>query len=328
MKSRFWAVLAVSAVAAFGLPHVAAAQPAVDNFPDRPIKIVVAWPAGGATDISARAVADKLSSSLGQPVIIENVAGATGAVGTAQVARSEPDGYTLLMATGTTNTLLPHMRDDLPFDGVEDFSGISQVIVFPNLLAVRPELPVNTVGELIELLKDNPDRYTFSSTGHGGSPHMSGEMFMLETDTRIRHIPFTGSAPALTALVGGHVDMMFDQLLSILPYVQDGTLRGLAVTSLERLPDHPDIPTISETIPGFEVIAWASLLAPAGTPDAIREKISNAMAELLADDEIQQRFQSLGAQPVSSTPAETDAFVRASYENWGRIVRDAGIVGN
>src|SRR5690606_20820444 len=219
-----------------------------------------------------------------------NVAGATGAIGTAQAARGAPDGYTLLMGTGTTNTLLPHVTK-LRFDPLNDFDGISLITVFPNVLVVRPDLEATTVQELIDLLRANPGKHTYSSSGYGSSIHLAGELFELETDTDMNHIPFTGSAPALTALLGGHVDMMFDNLPTVMPYVQEGKLRALGVASLERLPHLPDIPALAETIPGFEVIAWAGLMAPAGTPDDIKQKTADKVAEILSDPTIIKRME-------------------------------------
>jgi tripartite-type tricarboxylate transporter receptor subunit TctC len=322
---RLLAKLAASLmIAALGTAP-ALAQDAAANFPTRAVKIVVPWPAGGATDLSARLIADRLSADWKQPVLIENVAGATGIVGTTQVSRAAPDGYTLLMATGTTNTLLPHLRKTLSFDGLKDFNGISMIIVFPNMLAVRPDLPVKTTADLVKLLKENPNKYTFGSSGHGSSIHLGGELFMLETGTKMRHIPFTGAAPALTALLGGHVDMMFDNMLSVLPYVKEGKLRGLGITSLERLSSQPDMPTLAETIPGLEITAWAALLAPAGTPEAIRDKVSKKVAEILKDPEVVKRFEQVGALPQATSPADTDAYLKTSYDKWGRIVQAANI---
>lgn len=321
-RRHFLALVAAASLSTAALPAIA--QSATD-YPTKEIHIVVPFPAGGATDLAARLIAEKMGADWGQPVIVDNVAGATGAIGTTQVARAEPDGYTLLMGTGTTNTLLPHVTNGLKFDPLEDFDGISLITVFPNILVVRPDLPAQNIQELVQLLKDNPGKHTFSSSGYGSSIHLAGELFKQETGAEMTHVPFTGSAPALTALLGGHVDMMFDNLPTVLPHVQEGKLRALGVTSLERVPSAPDIPTIAESIPGFEITAWAGLVAPAGTPEPIKEKLSEKVREILSDPAVIERMEAVGAFPRTSTPAELDEFARAGYEKWGRVVKEAGI---
>jgi tripartite-type tricarboxylate transporter receptor subunit TctC len=225
-----------------------AAQPQTASFPDRPVRLIVAFPAGGVTDVVARAVADRMQAAWKQPVVVENIVGATGAIGTAQAARGAPDGYTLLIGTGTTNTILPALRSNLQFDPINDFAPISLIARFPNMLVVHPGLPATNVRELVDLVTANPGKYTFASSGHGSSIHLAGELFKLMTGADILHIPYTGSAPAVTALLGGHVDMMFDTMPTVWPHAQSGQLRALGVASLQRTPLAPEVPAISEKI--------------------------------------------------------------------------------
>jgi tripartite-type tricarboxylate transporter receptor subunit TctC len=289
----------------------------------------VPFPAGGATDVVARMVADRLAQAWGRPVVIENTAGAAGATGTALAAKAAPDGHTLLVATGTTTTLLPHLRSNLPFDPVRDFDAISLMCVFPNVLVVRPDLAATSVAELIALVRANPGKYSYASTGYGASPHLAAEWFKWLSRTDILHVPYTGSGPALPALLGGHVDMMFDTMPSVWPQVLDGKLRALGVTSAERVPFLPDLPAIAETLPGFDVASWLGIMVPAGTPGEARAEISARLTRILADPALVQRLKELGAVARSTTPEEFSAFIRKDFEKWGRVTRETGIrLGN
>src|SRR5215475_13783014 len=216
--------------------HDARAQTDATPFPDHTVRIIVPFPAGGATDIIARALAERMSASWKQPVVIENVAGATGAIGAAQAARAPRDGYTLVAGVGTTTAILKTLKPNLAFDPIDDFVPISLITVFPNILVVRTDFPATSVKELIEVAKANPGKFTYASSGFGGSPHLAAELFKLTTGTDIVHLPFTGSAPAITALLGGHVDLIFDTIPSIWPNVQSGQLRALGVAALRRTP--------------------------------------------------------------------------------------------
>ena len=263
------------------LADLAPPAPAQTIYPEKTVRLIVPFPAGGATDILARLVAERMSGAWGKPVVVENVSGAAGATGTALAAKAAPDGYTLLTGTGTTTTLLPHLRSDLPYDPLRDLAAVTLLCSFPNLLVVRPEVPARSVNELIALVRANPGKYSYASSGFGASPHLSAEWFKLITKTDILHVPFTGSAPALTSLLGGHVDMMFDTLPSVLPLVQEGKLRALAVTTAERVPFMPDMPSISETLPDYDVVSWLGIMVPSGTPVDVRSKIGGAILALL-----------------------------------------------
>jgi tripartite-type tricarboxylate transporter receptor subunit TctC len=315
-------VLAVSIAAAL---CVCESPARAQTYPDRTVRLIIPFPAGGATDVIGRLVADRLSAMWKQPVIVENVAGAAGAIGTAQGAKAAPDGYTLTMGTGTTTTLLPHLRSNLTFDALRDFEAVSLLCTFPNILVVRPEIPAKSVQELIDLARANPGKYSYASTGYGASPHLAAEWFKLMTKTDILHVPFTGSAPALPALLGGHVDMMFDTMPSIWPQVQSGALRALGVTTAERIPFVPDVPSIAETLPGYDVSSWLGILLPTGTPAEIKSKMSADLQQIVHDKIIQQKFQDLGAIAKGTTAAEFAAFMRKDYDKWGGVIRETGI---
>jgi tripartite-type tricarboxylate transporter receptor subunit TctC len=230
---------AATIILATGLAHAALAQDAATSFPERAVRIIVPFPAGGATDVVARALAERMSAGWKQPMVVENVPGATGAIGSAQAARAPRDGYTLVAGVGTTTAILKLLKPNLSFDPIGDFAPISLVTVFPNILVVRDGFPATNVKELIEAAKANPGKFTFASSGYGGSLHLAAELFKLTTQTDIVHVPFTGSAPAITALLGGHVDIIFDTLPSIWPTVQSGKLRALGVASLKRCRTRP-----------------------------------------------------------------------------------------
>jgi len=319
-------LLGAAALAAVGAMHgTVLAQPAATAFPERAVRIIVPFPAGGATDIVARALAERLSAAWKQPVVIENVAGATGAIGSAQAARAPRDGYTLVAGVGTTTAILKTLKPNLAFDPIGDFAPISLITVFPNILVVRPEFPAASVKELVEVATANPGKFTYASSGYGGSPHLAAELFKLTTRTDIVHVPFTGSAPAITALLGGHVDLIFDTIPSIWPNVASGKLRALGVASRTRAPSAPDIPAIAETLPGFDVTSWEGILAPKGTPDAVVAKIAEEIRRVAADPAFAESLTKLGAVATSNTPEEFARFIANDYAKWQRVVKEAGI---
>jgi tripartite-type tricarboxylate transporter receptor subunit TctC len=303
-----------------------AGTPPAMSYPEKTVRIVVPFPAGGATDILARLVAERLSGAFGRPVVVENISGAAGATGTAAAAKAVADGHTLLMGTGTTTTLLPHLRSDLPYDPQRDLAAVMLIASFLNLLVLRPAIPAKDVPSLVELLRAAPGKFSYASSGFGASPHLSAEWFKRLTKTNILHVPYTGSGPALPSLLGGHVDMMFDTLPSVLPLVQDGKLRALGVTTAERVPFLPDLPAISETLPEFDVTSWLGIMVPAGTPADIRARIAAPLAAFVQEPAIVNRLQELGAVAAKiNTPQEFDAWIRKDYEKWRRVVRETGI---
>ena len=306
-------------------PVQALAQAGATTFPERTVRIIVPFPAGGATDIVARALAERMSATWKQPVIVENIAGATGAIGTAQAARAPRDGYTLIAGVGTTTAILKALKPNLAFDPINDFAPISLIASFPNVLVVRGDFPAGNVKELIDVVKANPGKFTYASSGYGGSLHLAAELFKLTTKTDIVHVPYTGSAPAITALLGGHVDLIFDTIPSIWPSVQSGKLKALGVASLQRTPTAPEIPAIAETLPSFDVGSWEGILAPAGTPAPVVARIGDEIKRVAAEPSFVQSLLKLGALATSNTPEEFAAFINADYAKWQRVVKDAGI---
>ena len=296
------------------------------DYPSKPVRFVVPFAPGGTTDVLARLVGEKLSASLGQQFVVDNKPGAGGNVGTAQVAKAEPDGYTLLMGTVGTHAINASIYPSLPYDPVQDFAPVTLVATVPNVLVVNPEVPANSVAELIALAKEKPGELNFASSGNGSSIHLSGELFKAMTGVDIVHVPYKGSGPAVVDLLGVQVDMMFDNLPSSAPQIKAGKLRPLAVTTKERSPMLPDVPTMAEAgVPGFESYSWFGILAPAGTPEAIVNKLQGEIAKALADPAMRERFAEVGAVPVGDTPAEFADLIAAETAKWAKVVEEAGV---
>jgi tripartite-type tricarboxylate transporter receptor subunit TctC len=306
---------------ALALPGVALAQ----GFPERTVTMVVPFAAGGSTDVVARIVAEAMGRELGQQVIVENVTGGGGSIGADQVARAEADGYTILMGTVATHALNPLVLPDVAYDPQADFAPISLLVLVPNVLVVNPELGVESVAELVELLKAEPDAHFYASSGNGTPLHLSGELFNSLAGVAMEHVPYQGSGPALEDLLGNQVSIMFDNLPSSAPYIQAGTLRALGVTTLERAASFPDLPTIAETVPGYETYTWNALFAPAGTPAEAIERQNAAAVAAMADPEVVARLEEFSATVVASTPEELTAHVAAEVERWTPIVEEAGL---
>jgi tripartite-type tricarboxylate transporter receptor subunit TctC len=323
MSERFIKILAlVGSVVGW-----AAAAHAQADYPTRQVEVVVPFPAGGATDVIARMAARIVTEKLGQPIVIQNKAGATGAIGAEYVAKAAPDGYTLLIATASTHAVLPAYRTDLPYDTVKSFSAATLLATFPNLLVVNPQkVPSKTVAEFIEYLKSRPGKINFASSGSGSSVHFAGELFKLMTHTDMQHVPYRGSAPALTDLLAGNVDLVFDNMTTVWPQVKEGRLRALGVASLQRTPLAPEIPAIAETLPGFEATSWVGVVGPAGVPAPILDKVSKAFHAAMKDPEVVARLKSLGATPEVDSPAEFREFIQADRAKWIKLAKDAHIV--
>jgi len=293
------------------------------DWPVKPVKLVVGYAAGGATDVVSRMVAVKLGEQLGQPMVVENRAGANSNVGAEAVAKAAPDGYTLYVYT-IANTINASLYDKLGYDPQKDFEPVGLMAKIPNLLVVNPKLPAKNVADYVRLARE-PEGVTFASAGSGSSIHLSGEMFKMQAKANMLHVPYRGSAPAITDLVGGQVQSMFDNAPSALPHVQAGRLRALAITSAQRSPLLPELPTLAESgFPGFDVQSWFSLAAPAGTPRAVIERLNAALNKVLATPEMRQRIQELAATPVSSTPEQLRAFMAAETRRWREVVRQSG----
>ncbi|HZC12449.1 MAG TPA: tripartite tricarboxylate transporter substrate binding protein, partial [Thermoleophilaceae bacterium] len=303
---------------------MAAPAGAQGDYPTRPITLVVPFPAGGSTDLVARLVAAKMAESLGQQIVIENRGGAGGNIGAAAVARAEPDGYTILMGTVATHALNPALYEDMPYDAVEDFAPISLLALIPNVLVVHPDFPAKNVKELIDLLKAEPGEYSYASSGNGTPLHLSGELFKSMAGVDMVHIPYKGAGPALVDVIAGHVPIMFDNLPPSLEHIRAGRLRGLAVTTRERAPSLPELPTIAETLPGYETYSWNALFAPAGTPEAIVARLNAAALAALADPEVAAKLKDLSTTVVGSTPEELASHVQAELAKWAPVVRASG----
>ena len=312
--------MAPIAIAAFAaLAHAQA------TYPSKPIRLVVPFPAGGTTDILARAVAQRLTETLGQPVVVDNRAGAGGNIGADLVAKAAPDGYTLLMGTVGTHAINASLYAKMPYDHVRDFAPIILVAGVPNVLVVNPALPVNSVQELIAYGKANPGKLNFASSGNGTSIHLSAELFKTMTGVQMAHVPYKGSAPALVDLAGGQVQLMFDNLPSSLALIKGGKLKALAVTSAQRSAVLPDVPTVAESgLPGFEASSWFGLLAPAGTPKDIIAKLSGEVAKWLATPEAKEKLAAQGAIPAGLSPDDFMRHIASETVKWQKVVRDSG----
>ncbi|WP_136684736.1 Bug family tripartite tricarboxylate transporter substrate binding protein [Falsirhodobacter xinxiangensis] len=302
-----------------------AASPAAAEYPERQITLVIPFAAGGSTDVVGRIVAERMGADLGTQVIVENVGGAGGSLGAGNVAAAEPDGYTILMGTVATHALNPLILQQKPYDPVADFAPVSLLVVVPNVLAVNPELPVNTVQELIDLAKSDPTTLAYASSGNGTPLHLSGELFKSMAAVEIEHVPYKGSGPALTDVLGNQVPIIFDNLPSASGHISSGKLRALGVTTAERAPSFPDVPTIAETIPGYETYTWNALFAPAGTPPEVVERLATAAKAAMADPAVVERMADFSATIVASGPEELAEHVKAEMAKWEPVVRDADV---
>jgi tripartite-type tricarboxylate transporter receptor subunit TctC len=324
MKIRF--SFRLSAVLLLGL-LLPFASSVAQGYPDRPVRIVVAYAPGGVVDIVARLVAAKLGPAIGGNVIVENIAGASGLLGTAHVARAAPDGYTLSMINSSTLVLGPLLFKNVTYDPIKDFAPIAQVSAAPTILVVPPSLPVKSLADLVALAKKDPNGLNYASFGRGGVAHLAAELFQLVTETKMTHVPYKGSGPAIFDMIGGSVklDVFFDSIPSALPYVQDGRLRALAVTGKTRSPAAPEVPTIAESFPGFDVSVWQGLAAPAGTSTEIVAKLHGGLKMVMADPELQAKMASLGAEAMATSPEETAKYIKSERDRWARILDQIGL---
>ncbi|WP_343894474.1 tripartite tricarboxylate transporter substrate binding protein, partial [Craurococcus roseus] len=301
-----------------------AARAQAAEWPSRPVRFVVPYPPGGPTDIMGRVVAQALAPGLPQPVVVENRAGAAGAIGTEAVARAAPDGATFLV-NASAHVIVPHMVR-VPYDALADFAPVTNIASVPLMLVVTPGLPVRSVAELVTHAKANPGKLSFASSSNGGAPHLAGELFKLMAGVDMAHVPYRGSGQAVPDLIAGNVQVMFDSMPSSAGAVRDGKLRALAVTTAGRQAAFPDLPTVAEAgVPGYEISTWYGIWAPAGTPAPIVARLHAAVAAALRGAEARERMAALGAEPVADAPEDFARFVRAESERWGRLVREARI---
>jgi tripartite-type tricarboxylate transporter receptor subunit TctC len=320
---RVFVLGGVAAAAAVGLgPAAVLAQTA---FPTKPITIVVPFTAGGTTDILARVVGLHMGTTLGQPVIVDNRAGAGGNIGSQLVARAAPDGYTILMGTVGTHAINQSLYKTMPFDPIKDFAPLSRVAMVPNLLVANPGQPYRTVKELIAYVKANPGKVSYASSGNGTSIHLSAELFKQMAGVEMQHVPYRGSAPAVADLLGGQTAIMFDNMPSAIPHVKGDKLRALAVTTSRRSPALPDVPTVAEAgVPGYEATSWFGLLAPAGTPADVVARLNGAIVKALADPEVQKKLAEQGAETHGEKPEQFAAFIQSETAKWGKVVKQSG----
>ncbi|MBV8168764.1 MAG: tripartite tricarboxylate transporter substrate binding protein [Alphaproteobacteria bacterium] len=298
---------------------------AQDAYPTKPIRLVVPFAAAGPTDIIARLVAQKMTESLGQQIVIDNRGGAGGNLGSDIVAKAPGDGYTLLMGTVATHAINAALYPKMPYDPVKDFEPISLLVIVPGVLMVHPSAPAKTVQELIALLKANPKQYSYASSGNGTPLHLSGELFKTMAGVEMEHVPYRGSGPALIDAVSGQVPVMFDLLPSALPYIKDGKLRALAVTSPKRVETLPDVPSMDESgLKGYETYTWNALFAPANTPAAIIQKLNDAANKAIADPATRAKLIELNAQVVGTTPQQLGDHVKAELAKWTPVVKRSG----
>lgn len=295
------------------------------QYPAKPVRIITTFPPGGPTDFVARAIGQKLAEAWGQQFIVDHRPGAGGVIGTEVAIRAAPDGYTLLLGTSSGLSVNPALNDKLPYNPSRDLAPISLVVVNPQLLIAHPSLPARSVKELIALARARPGQINYASVGQGSPNHMGMEMLKAMAGVNMVHIPYKGTAPAVTDIIAGHVSLMFNSMPSVLPQVKAGRLRALAVGSAKRSPAVPDIPAVAETVPGFDYVTWYGLFAPAATPKEIISRLNAELVRMLAEPELAQRFASQGAEPRSTTPEELGRFMRAEYERWKTVIRTANI---
>ena len=304
----------------------AASAHAADTYPAKTVRIVVAFAAGGSTDLLARNIAQRLNEMWKTPVIVDNRAGGGGIVGSDHVAKSAPDGYTMLFGTNTTNAVAASLYAKLPFDPARDFVPITEVAIIPQMLSVHPSIPARTVKELVALAKSHPGALNYGTAGTGSTSHMAMELFQSVAQIKLTHVPYKGTGPAMIELLGGHLSLMFDVIMTSLPHVQAGKLRTLAVSSLQRAPITPQVPTIAESgYPGFEAIVWFGFFAPAGTSPEIVKKISEDTARILAIPAMRELLAGQGAEIVASTPSAFATRVSSEIVKWRKVIQDAGI---
>jgi len=310
---------------AFGFAALLASAAFAQSFPAKPVHIVVAFPPGGGTDIVARLLAPRLTEAWGQQVIVDNRAGASGVIGTEFAARSAPDGTTLFLGTLGNLAVNQHLYPKMTVDPLRDFAPVTQVVAVHFVMVANPALPARNIGELITLATSRPGQIYYSSSGPGGAPHLAGELFKSMAKVNLVHVPYKGSAPSFQDLLGGQVSLTCDSLVQALPYIRDKRLVALAVLGAARSPLLPDVPTVGETLPGYELTNWFGLVAPAATPGATVAKIHADVVGILKDPAVADKLSGMGATAIGNRPEEFGAAMRADSEKWGRLIREAHI---
>lgn len=304
---------------------IASATVFAQDYPTKPVKIVVTYPPGGGADIMARLIAQKLTISLGQSFVVENKPGASGQIAALSVAKSEPDGYTL-MVDASSYAVNPTLYPKLPYDPKKAFAPITTLALFPNMLVVSPGFPAKSVKELVTMAKAQPGKISYASSGNGSAQHLAGELFKQQAGVDLQHIAYKGGGPAMNDVIAGHVPVFFANMASGLGYVKSGKLTALAATGTKRSANMPDLPTMAESgVSGYDVYEWNVLVAPAGTPPAIISKLHAEVKKVLAMQDVRERIDALGGEVVASTPADTETFLRAQTEKWAKVVKQGNI---
>jgi tripartite-type tricarboxylate transporter receptor subunit TctC len=324
MNTTFSSVLIKAMVLALGglVPHSAFAQ----AYPTKPIRLIVPFPPGGSTDIVARIVAQKLGDRLGQQVVVENRGGAGGTIGTEAVAKSAPDGYTLVLGTTSTHVVAPTVYSKVGYDPVKDFAPVSLVAVTPYLLVVNPGVNVKSLPELVGYVKARPGKLNYASAGTGSTTHLAMEMLKSAAGLYIVHIPYNGNGPAGTAVIAGQVEILFGSLPAVLPHAKSGRVRPIAVGTPKRSPSLPEVPTVAESgFPGFDASLWLSVMAPAGTPAPVVDRLHKEIVAAIASPDAADALGKAGAEPITSTPAELAAMVKDGIEKYSKVVKQAGV---
>jgi tripartite-type tricarboxylate transporter receptor subunit TctC len=303
-----------------------AGSAAAQAYPSKPVRLMVPFPPGGSTDIVARIVAQKLGAQLGQPLVIENRGGAGGTLGTAVVAKAAPDGYLLVVGTTSTHVVAPSVYQKLEYDPVKDFAPISLMAVTPYLLVVNPAVEAKNVKELVTLMKSQPGKLNYASAGVGSTTHLAMEMLKGASNTYALHIPYNGNGPAGTAVIAGQVEILFGSLPAVLPHAKSGRVRALAVGTPKRSPSLPEVPTVAESgYPGFDASLWLAIMAPAGTPAAVIERLNRETIAAVSSKETSEALDKNGAEPITSTPAELAAMIKDGVAKYAKVVKDAGV---
>ena len=311
-----------------GLAALAATRPALaqQGYPNRPLRLIVPYAAGGQADVTARILGEGLGRVLGQSVVVENRTGAGGIIGTDAGAKADADGYTLTVGTIATHAIVPVLQPNVPYDHVRDFAPVSLLIRQPLVLTVTPSLPVENLAEFLAYAKAGRGPLSFGSSGVGTSLHLAGELFKLRTEAKtMEHVPYRGSGPMMNDLIGGQIQMTFDAPLTTLPFAKDGRVRAIAVTGPARIAAAPDLPAVAEVLPGFDVQSWTAFFAPARTPQPVVERLNAAVREVWALPEVQKRLRDLGAEPAAGPAADLASLVASETEKWGTVVRDAKV---
>jgi tripartite-type tricarboxylate transporter receptor subunit TctC len=304
----------------------APASAAQSTYPTKPIRVIVGFAPGGGTDIATRTLGGKLAESLGQPIVVDNRPGAGGQIGNALAASAAPDGYTLLMTANGPHAIAPSLYPSVGYDIFKDYAAISLVNTNPYVLVVHPSVPAASVKEFVAWLNAHPGKANFSSAGNGTPAHLAGELFKSMANVTMAHVPYKGAAPALAGLIAGEVNVLFSEMLTVVPQLKSGKLRALAVTTAARSSFLPDLPTVAESgIKGYDVSVWYGLLAPAGTPKPIVGRLNTEVVRAVATPDLKERFAKMGSTAASSTPGEFDALIKRDYERWNRVIKNAGI---